>query len=318
MKLLSLALLVLLLLVAPALALEIRLRERVEVAGDMVRLGEVGEIHGAEAGLQQALTALELLPAPEPGNRRQLAADEIAQAFAQRAAGLPEVRWSGAKTLTLKRAGESIGPAQVEALIGQYLQEKQGRLGKGKVRFRITQPPVPFTLPAGNLATEVIPGDPGLLKSRSMTLVFRLDGRLVKTLLVRGEMEAKTAVVVAAADLERGTLLGTKDLQLLERDLAGLRDPYVDPAELFGKKLKRPLRAGEVLEPVMVDTPPLVKRGDVVTMQLQGAGFTLSAQGVARQDGLAGETILVRNSTSRKDISCQVAAAGLVMVEFGK
>lgn len=310
--------LVLLLAAIPALALEIRLHQQVEVAGDMVRLGEVGEIIGAEGGLQQALAPLELFAAPEPGGQRQISAAEIAQAFAQRASGLAEVQWSGAKTLNLKRAGQQFGPAQIETLIGQYLQANKARLPKARVHFRISQPPAPFTLPAGKLVSEVIPGDPGLLKSRSMTLIFRVDGRLVKTLLVRGELDVVTAVVTAAGDLERGTLLGEKDLQLVERDLGGLRDPFFDPAELLGKKLKRPLRAGDVLEPGMVDTPPLVKRGDVVNMQLRGSGFTLSAQGVARQDGGAGETILVRNSNSRKDISCQVTGPGLVAVEFAQ
>lgn len=308
--------LVLLLLATPGLALEIRLREQVEVAGDRVRLGELGEILGAEGGLQQALEPLELLAAPEPGGERKLAAAEISQLFAQKADGLPEVRWSGAKTLTLKRAGQQLGPAQIESLIAQFLQQHKAKLPKGQVRFRISQPPAPFTLPAGQLASEIIPGDPGLLKSRSMTLIFRADGRLLKTLLVRGEMEVVTAVVAAAADLERGTLLSAKDLQLIERDLGGLRDPYFDPAELLGKKLKRPVRSGEILLPAMVDSPAVIKRGDVVSMQLRGAGFSLSAQGIARQDGLVGETILVRNSNSRQDISCQVTGPGQVSVEY--
>lgn len=310
--------LLLLLFATPGLALEVRLREQVEVAGEMVRLGELGEILAAEGGLQQALAPLELFAAPDPGGERKISAAEVAQAFAQRAAGMPEVRWSGAKTLTLKRPGQQFGPAQIEALIAQYLQQNKARLPKAQVHFRIAQPPAPFTLPAGKLATEIISSDPGLLKSRSMTLIFRVDGRLVKTLLVRGELEVITAVVTAASDLERGTLLSAKDLQLLERDLSGLRDPYNDPAELIGKKLKRPLRAGDILEPGMVDIPAVIKRGDGVSMQLRGAGFSLSAQGVARQDGLAGETILVRNSNSRKDISCQVIGPGQVNVEFAQ
>jgi len=310
--------LVLLLIATPGLALEIRLREQVEVAGDMVRLGELGEILDAEGGLQQALEPLELFAAPEPGAERKISAAEVAQAFGQRAAGMPEVRWSGAKTLALKRPGQQIGPAQIEALIAQFLQQNKAKLPKAQVRFRISQPAAPFALPAGKLSSEIIPSDPGLLKSRSMTLIFRVDGRLVKTLLVRGDLEAKTAVVAAATDLERGTLLSAKDLQLIERDLGNLRDPYVDPAELLGQKLKRPLRAGEILAPSMVDMPPVIKRGDVVNMQLRGAGFSLSAQGVARQDGLAGETILVRNSNSRRDISCQVTGPGQVDVEYPK
>ena len=308
--------LVLLLVATPGLALEIRLRQQVEVAGDMVRLGELGEILGAEGGLQQALEPLELFAAPEPGGERKLSAAEISQMFAQKAAGMPEVSWSGAKTLTLKRPGQQFGPAQIEALIAQFLQQNKAKLPKAQVRFRISQPPAPFTLPAGKVSSEIIPSDPGLLKSRSMTLIFRADGRLLKTLLVRGEMEVVTAVVAAAADLERGTLLSAKDLQLIERDLGGLRDPYFDPAELLGKKLKRPVRSGEILLPAMVDSPAVIKRGDVVSMQLRGAGFSLSAQGIARQDGLVGETILVRNSNSRQDISCQVTGPGQVSVEY--
>lgn len=215
-------------------------------------------------------------------------------------------------------AGEkvTVGPERVRACLEEFVAGKKNVLPQAAVRFRTLDLPPPFTVPAGDLACEVVPADPRILPSRRFTLLFRVDGQVVRNFSVSGELEAVAPVVVAAGELPRGAVLGEKDLNVVERDLAGLRNPCLDPKELIGKTLKRPVRLGEPFDRGAVEFPPLVKRGDVVAITASRKGLTATATGMALQEGKKGETITVRNSSSQKDILCRVAGPGAVEVEF--
>ncbi|BCR06611.1 hypothetical protein DESUT3_36800 [Desulfuromonas versatilis] len=212
--------------------------------------------------------------------------------------------------------GSEVGPAQIEQILRDYLAANRERLPAAKIGIKSFQPPPPFTLPAGQLSHEVIPSDPGILASRRFTILFRVDGRVVQNLPVRAEIEALAPVVVAAHDLGRGIELADSDLRMVEMDLNGLRNPCIDPGELLGKRLKRPLRAGDPLDRTQVEFPPMIRRGEAVSIQVVSGALRITAAGEARQDGREGETIRVRNSSSRKEILCRVLAPGLAQVEF--
>lgn len=210
----------------------------------------------------------------------------------------------------------TVDPDRVRRCLESYIEANRAVLPQARIGFRSLDLPAPFTLPAGELACEVIPADPRILPSRRFTLIFRVDGRVAANLSVRGELEAVAPVVVASGDLARGMVLGEKDLNMVERDLNGLRNPCFDARELIGKTMKRSVRLGDVIDRAAVDFPPTVRRGDVVTITAGGRGLTVSATGLARQDGNEGETITVRNSSSQKDILCRVVGPGAVHVEF--
>jgi flagella basal body P-ring formation protein FlgA len=65
-----------------------------------------------------------------------------------------------------------------------------------------------------------------------------------------------------------------------------------------------------------IEIPPLVKRGEAVTMTARKGGILVTARGTAQQDGIEGAQIKVRNSSSQKEILCRVRAPGQVEVEF--
>jgi flagella basal body P-ring formation protein FlgA len=147
-------------------------------------------------------------------------------------------------------------------------------------------------------------------------MIFRVDGRVEKNIAVRAELEALAPVVVSAGDLGRGAILSARDLSVVTMDLTELRNPCFDTKELVGKKLQQSIRLGDPIERTQVDFPPLIKRGEAVTINLRHGGLLLTAAGVAQKDGCEGDTIPVRNSSSRKEILCRVMESGQVQVEF--
>ncbi len=209
-----------------------------------------------------------------------------------------------------------VSPEAVRRYLEDYIQDRKNMLPQAEIRFKRLETPEAFSLPPGTLAVEVIPADPQIVGSRRFTLIFRVDGHVEKNLALRAELEALAPVVVAAGDLGRGAVLGERDLNVVEVDLLGVRNPCFDPAELVGKKLKQAVRLGAPIDRSQVDFPPLVRRGEAVTIQLLQGRLMLTAAGEAQQDGRAGDTIRVRNNSSRKDVLCRVTGTGQVQVEI--
>jgi len=124
-------------------------------------------------------------------------------------------------------------------------------------------------------------------------------------------------VVVAARPLLRGTALGPEDLRLEEREVtARLRGYFRRIEAVRGRLLRTSLPRGAVLEPGLVREPPLVRRGQPVTLVAGRPGLEVRMAGTALQDGARGQVVQVRNTRSRRLVRGRVVAPGVVRVDL--
>jgi flagella basal body P-ring formation protein FlgA len=209
-----------------------------------------------------------------------------------------------------------VKPAQLRQFLQNYLEQHRSQLPPARIRFKELRLPDPFAVPAGKLTCEITPADPLILPSRRFNLILRVDGRVVENLAVGATLEALAEVAVATGDLRRGAVIDERDIRIAELDLNQLRSPCFDVDELVGKRLKRSLRAGDAFERASVDFPPLIKRGEMVTITARKGGLTVTAKGLAQQHGQEGDLIRVRNTSSNKDILCKITGPESVVVEF--
>jgi len=124
-------------------------------------------------------------------------------------------------------------------------------------------------------------------------------------------------VAVIARPLARGAPIQPQDLEIVQRDLAGLSYGYFDtPEAVVGKIAKQPLSTGQILRVNQVVSPKLVRRGEQVTLRVFADGFAVSVAGSALADGVLGQRIRVRNERSRRVVEGEVVAAGTVRVSI--
>ncbi len=217
---------------------------------------------------------------------------------------------------TTHAPGRVVDQPQMRQILNAYLAEKSALLPHVELRFKSMTLPKPYAVPAGRISHQVIPAKPGLIGSRRVTLMTRVDDRVVANNAIRVTLEALANVAVFTATLPRGTVLAAGDVDLRYQDITRLKEPVFSVAEVVGKRLKRSVRLGEPLQKKQVEFPPLIKRGERVVIQAKGHGLTLTAAGEAKQDGRPGESIRVINSQSHKEVICRVVAPGLVTVGF--
>ncbi|MBN1958811.1 MAG: flagellar basal body P-ring formation protein FlgA [Desulfuromonadales bacterium] len=205
---------------------------------------------------------------------------------------------------------------EMEQVLRDYLEDQSSLLPHVELCLKSLQLPEAFNVPQGRIEHQVIPAKPGVMGSRRLTLMTRVDGKTVANQSIRVDVEALAEVVVVTSALRRGQILQADDIDLRYQDISKLKDPIFDEDEVVGKRLKRSVRLGAPLERHQIEFPPVIKRGQRVVIQAQGPGLMLTAAGEAREDGRSGEPIRVMNSSSRKEVLCQVIAPGLVRVGF--
>ena len=100
-------------------------------------------------------------------------------------------------------------------------------------------------------------------------------------------------------------------------DLADLpANVLSDPEAAIGKRTKRALGAQMPLRADSIELPPLVKRGDLVTIIAESNKLKITTLGQVKRKGRLGERIPVVNLDSKKLLHATVVDANTVKVEF--
>lgn len=124
-------------------------------------------------------------------------------------------------------------------------------------------------------------------------------------------------IVVASHNLARGTILDSSHFAVAETDIGTLRrTPILNPELAIGKELKYSLTAGAAISQEILQSPKVVKRGDLVQLIAETESVLIRQQGEALQDGEVGRTINVRNSSSNLTVQATVVSAGRVKVQL--
>ena len=108
------------------------------------------------------------------------------------------------------------------------------------------------------------------------------------------QVEVVTAYFVAHSDITKGATL-SGHLDSAEGDLSSLpRGVITDPAILQGRVAARFIRQGAPITDRLTEAPSLVKKNQPVTLIASGAGFKITLDATAVEDGAMGETVRVR------------------------
>lgn len=107
-------------------------------------------------------------------------------------------------------------------------------------------------------------------------------------------------VVVTTHPLMRQVVLGPADLTVVEREITLLPGGYYrSPEALYGTVTGRMLGAGEVLTPTVVQIPPVIRRGQQVTVVARQGGLEVRQAGTALADAGLSQRVQVQTGAGR-------------------
>ncbi len=179
--------------------------------------------------------------------------------------------------------------------------------------------PATLALPDGAIGYRALSPSrhPNYLGRKALNIAILVDGKEAGSVKMTGDLRLYGDIACTTRRIGRHELLTAEDVTMIRRDITTLGDDLVrQPAAAIGKHITTALQPGDVLRTTQLDEPPLVNRGDMVTIIVQTPGLRASAPGEAKKTGGRGDVIRVKNLMSRKYILAKVIDAGVVRAEF--
>ncbi len=280
------------------------LRPFASVKGAVVHLSDLWD--GVDAASDRALG-----PAPLPGARFTVASAQLVAIARQ--FGIEWHPASASDQAVVTREGRPMPREAVLALLRPALLSA-GAPGTIEVDLPGFVAPV---LPADNTVQPEIAQldyDPATGRFTAL-LSAAIEGAEPLHTRVAGTAVPMIDMLVLSRRVAPGTLLDPADLATAHVRLATTHVPVVElPEQARGMALRRPVVPGQPIPLADLVRPPAVTRGALVTMQLDGAGISLSAQAQAMDDGALGDRIRVLNPASRAVLAAMIDAPGHVHV----
>ena len=153
--------------------------------------------------------------------------------------------------------------------------------------------------------------------SVNVAVLARQKDRVVRNFSVRIDVEALADTVVTLRQIEHGTTIMPDDLVLQKREITQSSSRASHKiVEIAGKKARTTIKANQAVRVDQVEKVPLVKSGQMVTIIAENNVMRVSVAGKARSSGAEGDTVIVQNLNSLKEIPARVISATTVQIAF--
>ncbi len=178
--------------------------------------------------------------------------------------------------------------------------------------------PSSLTIPSSTFEFQVLQvSQEEHLGKKVATIAIMVNGKEYERIRMSGDLQLYGDVLCTTKRLPRHALLSEEDLAIVRRNITPLDSGLVvNQQDAMGKRLKTALRPGAILYEHLLESPPLVQRGDLVTIVAESHSIRITAPGEARNAGALGELVRVKNLMSRQEIFAKVLGSGTVETEF--
>lgn len=284
---------------------------------DMILLGDIAQIQAADTRLAAGLKNVTIGRSPLPGSTRNLSAGDVLVRLKQAGIDRTQVQLNMPQTARVSRKSVTIEADQIKKIVQGFVRQN---LSDRRTQMTIADIRVPqkVVLPTGRVRYEVASG-PGadMVGTFMVGVTFRVNESYQKKVWATVTVDAMVEAVVTVRALGRYKPITADDIEVRQIDLSDLPSNVIsDPDEVIGKRTRRAIHSNRVLNSDMVELPPLVKRGDLVTIVAQFNGLKITTLGQVKKKGRQGERIPVINMDSKKVVFARVLDADTVAVDF--
>lgn len=328
------------------LAGSIRVWPSAVVVDDTARLADLAELRGFDSETESMLAKLKVTGAPPPGGSRVIHMNLIRSVLSAGGANMATVTLSGATQCAISRPSQIVAtagadhspslpgrrqgkvdrvsagapaskPSTLRRAVFDYFNDEFARYGgRADVVFdRTSDQVLDLSGPAYQFRVRRRNGSPlGLVQLEVAVLA---DGRTVQTVPLVAQVSMVRRVVVARRAVNQGATIKTSDVELIPLSFTRLDKLGVDDiAHVVGQRAKRFISAGSVVDAGVIESVPLVTRGQLVTLTSVAGAIRVVTTAKAVQDGLLGETVTIR-ATDNKRVELDAVVVGPGAVEIG-
>jgi flagella basal body P-ring formation protein FlgA len=297
--------------------ISIKMQSKVTVDGDKILLGDIAVIESRDSALVRDLKKLVLGRAPLPGNSRRIEAAYVTLRLKQR--GIPNGRLnlSDNGSTTVARSSIIMSQDDIKRIIQDALFQKKIFQGE-RAEIKEIQVGHDLVLPSGRVSCRVDFEEKPLRSNQiPVSVTIFVNGRQYRKIWARLVAEIQQEVVVLKHAMRRYQSITAEDIRMDVMQIADIPVNAIrNEQEIIGKRVKKSLLSGTVLRSDMVELPPLVKRGDVVTLLATSGVLYVKALGKVKNSGRQGDRVRIVNLDTRKELYGYVLDSKTVQVFF--
>lgn len=282
----------------------ISLHEKAVVRGWEFRIGEIADVTPAESDLARQVKKVVIARSPWPGYTRHVSRDIVRMALRDRVSDPSRVEMAGATSCSVNTAAVKVPgelfiagarkhilrhlpwPSEdVEISCTESIQDRYVPIGMG-------------TGPVLEVTDVSRQRNRGLLRLKLRVLV---DGRPVFHVISGFQVRTFQDIVVAAADLPRGKIVGPEDVTLARREVRDLSFSFfTEMKKVIGKRVVKRVREGAALSGTLLEDPPVIFPKALVNIVYKSSSLKITVPGMAEEEGAPGQVIRVRSLAARK------------------
>lgn len=302
-----------------AATINIDIKSQVTLPKKQIVLGELAVIDGQDDALTQQISSIKMGQTPWPGNTLRVGKDIFFMRLASEGIELSNVTFSGAEAVTVSVesitfTGKEIAEKAKEYLVSRLPWDNED------VLIELERLPADIIVPKGQRGVRLEISDTDKNKDRGpiqLCVSAIVDDKVFSKFRVFFRVRIFENVVVTRKKLGRMEILNESALFLKRTETTSLPGiTFNNMGDLVGKRTIRPIHPYSVVTFDMVETPPAIRKGDVVKLLIKNENFMVVTKGISKEAGKKGEVIRVKNFDSRKELYGKIIDSETVAIAF--
>jgi flagella basal body P-ring formation protein FlgA len=297
--------------------LSVNFKAQASVQKESVYLEDIAHIHGSSPSLVEKVGKTKIQPSPLPGEVLILSRATLSAAMQRNGIASLIAQSQIPERIEVTRPGRSVERAELTQILEDHFQKALGDERK-TVKVREIQGIGPIMVPPGDLSWEVkAPVRSYQGGHIPVSLILWAEGQKFREVRTQARLEVFADVVAAKNSLRRHQIVEEKDVHLVNRNITQqAADVVTGLEEVLGKRVTLSVNTQEVLRKSMLEVPPLVRKGDRVTLVVENTHFRITCVGEVKEEGRAGDRIKVTNISSKREVYGRVLDRYTVLVDF--
>ena len=288
-------------------------KDEVLVKGPKVYLSDLVEVKEPE--LMERLATIEVSGAAVPGASKQLTASLVEARLEHAGVDLGELDPDRPSQIRATTLSIELTPEAMAASLREHI-ELEMPWDPEVTEIDVPMPRQNLMTPEGEMTIEWRASPQykfvGPANFRGNILI---DGALYRTVVLRASIDTYQEIVVAAADIPRGRPVSASQLVMQTVSLATAPEGAVtDMSEVEGLVARKTIFPGQPVTTRVVELRRLIKRNQMVPVELSSSAIKIQHQAKAMMDGKEGDVIVCANPVTKEEFQGVVRADGVVEV----
>ncbi|MFZ4619142.1 MAG: flagellar basal body P-ring formation chaperone FlgA [Bacteroidota bacterium] len=202
-----------------------------------------------------------------------------------------------------------------QQVIDQYLKENLHTEGV-ETEYSFRSLPNEIVLPKGEYSIRVAQTQPLVKKGYSGIPVEIVNsGKVERVILCSVFIRTFENVFVIIRPFEKNEEIDASFLAVSRVETTTMNDAVTAMMPVAGLRTKRMVKENTILQRSFIEEIPAVKRDQPVSILVKAENLTIGSAGIAKEDGLIGEEILVQRAGTRETVRAKIVGQSIVEIE---